>query len=160
MQVKFKFKTTNTDGTLLYFGTKHSSDFLRVSLVDGYVRLAMAVTDASGYQETLEFDSFYSFADGKENEVLINIENDERDDCKMVVMTISGHQTDYNSERLYTLEYIKSNGILYLGGDATQNDSQNHNNGLDGCMAFVSVNDKAIRLIEDAKKTGALNRPC
>ena len=90
----------------------------------------------------------------------MTIENDEREDCKAVTMIIrtAGTHTDYNSDRLYTLDNLESNGILFVGGDAVENDSQHHNNSnLDGCMAQLTINDIGIHLINDARYTGPIN---
>ena len=159
MKLNFKFKTKNTDGTLLYFGSNDESDFMKVSLVDGYVRLEIEVTDRRGRTEPLVFDSFLSHADGNEHLVKILIENDNQNACKVVEMTISssGKNTDWNMDRLYTQESLKSNGILYLGGDNSQNDSQHHSTSLDGSMAQVTVNDIVLHLVDDARHVGVLN---
>ena len=160
LKMSFKFKTKNTDGTLVYFSNNDESDFLRISLVDGYVRLIVTITDYQGSTEVLEFDSYYSHADGQEHQVDIIIENDERDDCKAVEMTITGgasSYTDYNFDRLYTLDMLESNGMLMVGGDSAQNDSQHHNSNLDGCMAQLTINDIAVHFIDDARHTGPIN---
>ena len=89
----------------------------------------------------------------------MTIENDEREDCKAVTMIIrtAGTHTDYNSDRLYTLDNLESNGILFVGGDTVENDSQHHNSNLDGCMAQLTINDIGIHLINDARYTGPIN---
>ena len=66
--MNFKFKTKNTDGTMIYFGNNDNSDFVRISMVDGYVRLIVTITDYHGSTEVLEFDSYYSHADGHEHQ--------------------------------------------------------------------------------------------
>ena len=62
MTIKLSFKTTSTHGSLVYMSNNQFTDFIHISIRDGYVFLNFMLDN-----EELELDLYYNQADGNEH---------------------------------------------------------------------------------------------
>ena len=67
MTIKLSFKTTSTHGSLVYMSNNQFTDFIHISIRDGYVFLNFMLDN-----EELELDLYYNQADGTEHTLEVN----------------------------------------------------------------------------------------
>merc|ERR1712062_792306 len=71
--VKFKYKTTKTTGMLMYMYSSQYQDSFSLQMSDGFMRLEIRIHNEieKNRVESLELESFYNQADGKEHTIEI-----------------------------------------------------------------------------------------
>ncbi|XP_072525899.1 neurexin-2-like isoform X9 [Salminus brasiliensis] len=154
MHLFFQFKTTSSDGLILY-NSGDGSDFIVVELVKGYVHY---VFDLGNGPSLMKGNSDKPLNDNQWHNVVVS-----RDTNNMHTLKIDSHTVTQHSNGARNLDL---KGELYIGGvGKTMYNSLPKliasRDGYQGCLASVDLNGRLPDLIADAlHRVGQVDRGC
>ncbi|XP_031688331.1 neurexin-2 isoform X6 [Oncorhynchus kisutch] len=154
MHLFFQFKTTTSDGLLL-FNSGDGSDFIVVELVKGYVHY---VFDLGNGPSLMKGNSDKPLSDNQWHNVVVSRDANNVHTLKIDSRTVTQHS---NGARNLDLK-----GELYIGGvgKSMYNSLPKliaSRDGYQGCLASVDLNGKLPDLIADAlHRMGQVERGC
>ncbi|XP_047672390.1 neurexin 2b isoform X13 [Tachysurus fulvidraco] len=154
MHLFFQFKTTSTDGLILY-NSGDGSDFIVVELVKGYIHY---VFDLGNGPSLMKGNSDKQLNDNQWHNVVVS-----RDTNNMHTLKIDSHTVTQHSNGARNLDL---KGELYIGGvGKTMYNSLPKliasRDGYQGCLASVDLNGRLPDLIADAlHRVGQVDRGC
>uniref|UniRef100_A0A9J7WW71 Neurexin 2 n=1 Tax=Cyprinus carpio carpio TaxID=630221 RepID=A0A9J7WW71_CYPCA len=154
MHLFFQFKTTSTDGLLL-FNSGDGSDFIVVELVKGYVHY---VFDLGNGPSLMKGNSEKPLNDNQWHNVVVSRDTNNVHTLKIDSRTVTQHS---NGARNLDLK-----GELYIGGVARSMYSSlpkliASRDGYQGCLASVDLNGRLPDLLADAlHRVGQVERGC
>uniref|UniRef100_A0A672R6H7 Neurexin-2-like n=1 Tax=Sinocyclocheilus grahami TaxID=75366 RepID=A0A672R6H7_SINGR len=154
MHLFFQFKTTSTDGLLL-FNSGDGSDFIVVELVKGYVHY---VFDLGNGPSLMKGNSEKPLNDNQWHNVVVSRDTTNVHTLKIDSRTVTQHS---NGARNLDLK-----GELYIGGVAKSMYSSlpkliASRDGYQGCLASVDLNGRLPDLLADAlHRVGQVDRGC
>uniref|UniRef100_A0A8C2J3N7 Neurexin 2 n=1 Tax=Cyprinus carpio TaxID=7962 RepID=A0A8C2J3N7_CYPCA len=154
MHLFFQFKTTSTDGLLL-FNSGDGSDFIVVELVKGYVHY---VFDLGNGPSLMKGNSEKPLSDNQWHNVVVSRDTNNVHTLKIDSRTVTQHS---NGARNLDLK-----GELYIGGVARSMYSSlpkliASRDGYQGCLASVDLNGRLPDLLADAlHRVGQVERGC
>ncbi|XP_035385916.1 LOW QUALITY PROTEIN: neurexin-2-like [Electrophorus electricus] len=154
MHLFFQFKTTSTDGLILY-NSGDGSDFIVVELVKGYIHY---VFDLGNGPSLMKGNSDKPLNDNQWHSVVMS-----RDTSNMHTLKIDSHTVTQHSNGARNLDL---KGELYIGGvGKTMYNSLPKliasRDGYQGCLASVDLNGRLPDLIADAlHRVGQVDRGC
>ncbi|XP_043101109.1 neurexin 2b isoform X2 [Puntigrus tetrazona] len=154
MHLFFQFKTTSTDGLLL-FNSGDGSDFIVVELVKGYVHY---VFDLGNGPSLMKGNSEKPLNDNQWHNVVVSRDTNNVHTLKIDSRTVTQHS---NGARNLDLK-----GELYIGGVAKSMYSSlpkliASRDGYQGCLASVDLNGRLPDLLADAlHRVGQVERGC
>ncbi|XP_077183943.1 neurexin-2-beta isoform X20 [Paroedura picta] len=154
MHLFFQFKTTATDGLLL-FNSGNGNDFIVVELVKGYIHY---VFDLGNGPSLMKGNSEKPVNDNQWHNVIVSRDTNNVHTLKIDSRTVTQHS---NGARNLDLK-----GELYIGG-LSKNMFNNlpklvaSRDGFQGCLASVDLNGRLPDLIADAlHRIGQVERGC
>uniref|UniRef100_A0A8C1NID8 Neurexin 2 n=1 Tax=Cyprinus carpio TaxID=7962 RepID=A0A8C1NID8_CYPCA len=153
MHLFFQFKTTSTDGLLL-FNSGDGSDFIVVELVKGYVHY---VFDLGNGPSLMKGNSEKPLNDNQWHNVVVSRDTNNVHTLKIDSRTVTQHS---NGARNLDLKE------LYIGGVARSMYSSlpkliASRDGYQGCLASVDLNGRLPDLLADAlHRVGQVERGC
>uniref|UniRef100_A0AAY5EJE9 Neurexin 2 n=1 Tax=Electrophorus electricus TaxID=8005 RepID=A0AAY5EJE9_ELEEL len=153
MHLFFQFKTTSTDGLILY-NSGDGSDFIVVELVKGYIHY---VFDLGNGPSLMKGNSDKPLNDNQWHSVVMS-----RDTSNMHTLKIDSHTVTQHSNGARNLDLKE----LYIGGvGKTMYNSLPKliasRDGYQGCLASVDLNGRLPDLIADAlHRVGQVDRGC
>ncbi|XP_058240460.1 neurexin 2b isoform X11 [Hemibagrus wyckioides] len=154
MHLFFQFKTTSSDGLILY-NSGDGSDFIVVELVKGYIHY---VFDLGNGPSLMKGNSDKPLNDNQWHNVVVS-----RDTNNMHTLKIDSHTVTQHSNGARNLDL---KGELYIGGvGKTMYNSLPKliasRDGYQGCLASVDLNGRLPDLIADAlHRVGQVDRGC
>ncbi|XP_037388916.1 neurexin 2b isoform X4 [Pygocentrus nattereri] len=154
MHLFFQFKTTSSDGLILY-NSGDGSDFIVVELVKGYIHY---VFDLGNGPSLMKGNSEKPLNDNQWHNVVVS-----RDTNNMHTLKIDSHTVTQHSNGARNLDL---KGELYIGGvGKTMYNSLPKliasRDGYQGCLASVDLNGRLPDLIADAlHRVGQVDRGC
>uniref|UniRef100_A0A8C2CNU7 Neurexin 2 n=1 Tax=Cyprinus carpio TaxID=7962 RepID=A0A8C2CNU7_CYPCA len=154
MHLFFQFKTTSTDGLLL-FNSGDGSDFIVVELVKGYVHY---VFDLGNGPSLMKGNSEKPLSDNQWHNVVVSRDTNNVHTLKIDSRTVTQHS---NGARNLDLK-----GELYIGGVAKSMYNSlpkliASRDGYQGCLASVDLNGRLPDLLADAlHRVGQVDRGC
>ncbi|XP_046699292.1 neurexin 2b isoform X5 [Silurus meridionalis] len=154
MYLFFQFKTTSSDGLILY-NSGDGSDFIVVELVKGYIHY---VFDLGNGPSLMKGNSDKQLNDNQWHNVVVS-----RDTNNMHTLKIDSHTVTQHSNGARNLDL---KGELYIGGvGKTMYNSLPKliasRDGYQGCLASVDLNGRLPDLIADAlHRVGQVDRGC
>uniref|UniRef100_A0A3P8VI31 Neurexin 2 n=1 Tax=Cynoglossus semilaevis TaxID=244447 RepID=A0A3P8VI31_CYNSE len=154
MHLFFQFKTTSSDGLILY-NTGDGSDFIVVELVKGYIHY---VFDLGNGPSLMKGNSDKPLNDNQWHNVVISRDGNNMHVLKIDSRTVTQHT---NGARNLDLK-----GELYIGGLGKSMYSSlprliASREGYKGCLASVDLNGRLPDLLADALyKVGEVDRGC
>ncbi|XP_051501559.1 neurexin-2-like isoform X3 [Myxocyprinus asiaticus] len=154
MHLFFQFKTTSTDGLLL-FNSGDGSDFIVVELVKGYVHY---VFDLGNGPSLMKGNSDKPLNDNQWHNVVVSRDTNNVHMLKIDSRTVTQHS---NGARNLDLK-----GELYIGGVAKSMYNSlpkliASRDGYQGCLASVDLNGRLPDLLADAlHRVGQVDRGC
>ncbi|XP_076875254.1 neurexin-2-beta isoform X12 [Brachyhypopomus gauderio] len=154
MHLFFQFKTTSTDGLVLY-NSGDGSDFIVVELVKGYIHY---VFDLGNGPSLMKGNSDKPLNDNQWHSVVVS-----RDTNNMHTLKIDSHTVTQHSNGARNLDL---KGELYIGGvgKAMYNSLPKliaSRDGYQGCLASVDLNGRLPDLMADAlHRVGQVERGC
>ncbi|XP_034034328.1 neurexin-2-like isoform X7 [Thalassophryne amazonica] len=154
MHLFFQFKTSSTDGLILY-NSGDGSDFIVVELVKGYIHY---VFDLGNGPSLMKGNSDKPLSDNQWHNVVISRDNNNVHTLKIDSRTVTQHA---NGARNLDLK-----GELYIGGVGKSMYSSlprliASREGYKGCLASVDLNGRLPDLLADAlHKVGQVERGC
>uniref|UniRef100_A0A3B3Q2K9 Neurexin 2 n=1 Tax=Paramormyrops kingsleyae TaxID=1676925 RepID=A0A3B3Q2K9_9TELE len=154
MHLFFQFKTTTSDGLLL-FNSGDGSDFIVVELVKGYVHY---VFDLGNGPSLMKGNSEKQLNDNQWHSVVVSRDANNVHTLKIDSRTVTQHS---NGARNLDLK-----GELYIGGVARSMYNSlpkliASRDGYQGCLASVDLNGRLPDLIADAlHRVGQVERGC
>ncbi|KAM6907601.1 neurexin-2-beta [Xenentodon cancila] len=154
MHLFFQFKTTSSDGLILY-NSGDGSDFIVVELVKGYIHY---VFDLGNGPSLMKGNSDKPLNDNQWHNVVISRDNNNVHVLKIDSRTVTQHA---NGARNLDLK-----GELYIGGvgKSMYNSLPRliaSREGYKGCLASVDLNGRLPDLLADAlHKVGEVEREC
>ncbi|XP_050971749.1 neurexin 2b isoform X3 [Labeo rohita] len=154
MHLFFQFKTTSTDGLLL-FNSGDGSDFIVVELVKGYVHY---VFDLGNGPSLMKGNSEKPLNDNQWHNVVVSRDTNNVHTLKIDSRTVTQHS---NGARNLDLK-----GELYIGGVAKSMYNSlpkliASRDGYQGCLASVDLNGRLPDLLADAlHRVGQVDRGC
>ncbi|XP_058637445.1 neurexin 2b isoform X6 [Onychostoma macrolepis] len=154
MHLFFQFKTTSTDGLLL-FNSGDGSDFIVVELVKGYVHY---VFDLGNGPSLMKGNSEKPLNDNQWHNVVVSRDTNNVHTLKIDSRTVTQHS---NGARNLDLK-----GELYIGGVARSMYSSlpkliASRDGYQGCLASMDLNGRLPDLLADAlHRVGQVERGC
>ncbi|XP_036379307.1 neurexin 2a isoform X3 [Megalops cyprinoides] len=154
MHLFFQFKTTSTDGLLL-FNSGDGSDFIVVELVKGYIHY---VFDLGNGPSLMKGNSDKQLNDNQWHNVVVSRDANNVHTLKIDSRTVTQHS---NGARNLDLK-----GELYIGGvgKSMYNSLPKliaSRDGYQGCLASVDLNGRLPDLIADAlHRVGQVERGC
>ncbi|XP_053134150.1 neurexin-2-beta isoform X16 [Hemicordylus capensis] len=154
MHLFFQFKTTATDGLIL-FNSGNGNDFIVVELVKGYIHY---VFDLGNGPSLMKGNSDKPVNDNQWHNVIVSRDTNNVHTLKIDSRTVTQHS---NGARNLDLK-----GELYIGG-LSKNMFNNlpklvaSRDGFQGCLASVDLNGRLPDLIADAlHRIGQVERGC
>ncbi|XP_054846690.1 neurexin-2-beta isoform X2 [Eublepharis macularius] len=154
MHLFFQFKTTATDGLIL-FNSGNGNDFIVVELVKGYIHY---VFDLGNGPSLMKGNSEKPVNDNQWHNVIVSRDTNNVHTLKIDSRTVTQHS---NGARNLDLK-----GELYIGG-LSKNMFNNlpklvaSRDGFQGCLASVDLNGRLPDLIADAlHRIGQVERGC
>ncbi|KAL8183899.1 UNVERIFIED_CONTAM: Neurexin-2 [Gekko kuhli] len=154
MHLFFQFKTTATDGLIL-FNSGNGNDFIVVELVKGYIHY---VFDLGNGPSLMKGNSEKPVNDNQWHNVIVSRDTSNVHTLKIDSRTVTQHS---NGARNLDLK-----GELYIGG-LSKNMFNNlpklvaSRDGFQGCLASVDLNGRLPDLIADAlHRIGQVERGC
>uniref|UniRef100_A0A9J8DCQ0 Neurexin 2 n=1 Tax=Cyprinus carpio carpio TaxID=630221 RepID=A0A9J8DCQ0_CYPCA len=153
MHLFFQFKTTSTDGLLL-FNSGDGSDFIVVELVKGYVHY---VFDLGNGPSLMKGNSEKPLSDNQWHNVVVSRDTNNVHTLKIDSRTVTQHS---NGARNLDLKE------LYIGGVAKSMYNSlpkliASRDGYQGCLASVDLNGRLPDLLADAlHRVGQVDRGC
>ncbi|XP_051990512.1 neurexin-1-like isoform X1 [Xyrauchen texanus] len=154
MHLFFQFKTTSTDGLLL-FNSGDGSDFIVVELVKGYIHY---VFDLGNGPSLMKGNSDKPLNDNQWHNVVVSRDTGNVHTLKIDSRTVTQHS---NGARNLDLK-----GELYIGGVAKNMYNSlpkliASRDGYQGCLASVDLNGRLPDLLADAlHRVGQVDRGC
>ncbi|XP_048039423.1 neurexin 2b isoform X6 [Megalobrama amblycephala] len=154
MHLFFQFKTTSTDGLLL-FNSGDGSDFIVVELVKGYIHY---VFDLGNGPSLMKGNSEKPLNDNQWHNVVVSRDTNNVHTLKIDSRTVTQHS---NGARNLDLK-----GELYIGGVARSMYNSlpkliASRDGYQGCLASVDLNGRLPDLLADAlHRVGQVDRGC
>ncbi|XP_062864327.1 neurexin 2b isoform X2 [Trichomycterus rosablanca] len=154
MHMFFQFKTTTSDGLILY-NSGDGSDFIVVELVKGFIHY---VFDLGNGPSLMKGNSEKPLNDNQWHNVVVS-----RDSNNMHTLKIDSHTVTQHSNGARNLDL---KGELYIGGvGKTMYNSLPKliasRDGYQGCLASVDLNGRLPDLIADAlHRVGQVDRGC